>query len=74
MEIEYDLVDCQEYSGLDDLGKDNDKLIINEEDKRNEEIEEDGYVVYLIKLLNEYKVYIIAWLIIIYKLFYFIIY
>lgn len=68
MEIEYDLVDCQEYSGLDDLVKDNDQLIINEEDKKNKEIEEDGYAVYLIKLLNEYKIYIIAWLIIIFQI------
>lgn len=65
IETKYDLVDCQEYSGLDDHLKDNDKLIVNEQDKKEKEIKDDGYAVYLIKILNEYKVYIIAWLLII---------
>ena len=61
---DYDLVECQEYTGLEDQIKDNDKLIVNK-DKKFEQENEDGYFTYLIKLVNKYIYYILAWLLII---------
>lgn len=62
-DFRYDLVDCQEYSGLDDHLSTNDKK--EESTDIDKDIEEDGYAVRLIKIIDKYKLFIIMWLIII---------
>ena len=65
----YDLVDCQEYTGLDDHLLVNDKK--EESTDIDKDIEEDGYAVRLIKIIYKYKLFIIMWLIIIFQIFLF---
>ena len=59
LETEYDLIDCQEYTGLEDKKKENDKLIVNDNE------DEEGTAEYVIRKFNEYKMYIIAFIFII---------
>lgn len=61
VENEYDLIDCQEYTGLEDQIKDNDKLVVNEDVNK----ENKSFFTYIIEVFDKYKIYVIAWIIII---------